>query len=169
MGLGRHRALTQDWRDQLKLALDRAEVLEKEVKSGRKAVIEQLNNDQVIYARRAKLIALEQKYRSNAIKLSLFYRQADGMPIVVSENRLPERFPQPTALNDGTIMQQLDYAVKCRPEIQQIQLQRARTMVDLEYARNQLLRNLIPVLRSRKMLAERPKVVTKAEPKLKQV
>ncbi|MFT5460691.1 MAG: hypothetical protein ACI9K2_007211, partial [Myxococcota bacterium] len=78
---------------QLELAVERDRALQVEVREGSRAPIEQLDNERVLYERRGKLALVEQKRDTAALVLSLWYRDADGLPVVPAPDQLPALAP----------------------------------------------------------------------------
>ena len=68
----------------------RVDGIEERIKAGDLADITQTDNDRSILGREVKLIKAKAKLDQAAIKLSLYYRDANGTPIIVTESDLPE-------------------------------------------------------------------------------
>jgi outer membrane protein TolC len=129
-------------REQLQLALERQELIQKLIKLERSTELDRVNNQQIIFDRQNKLISAEQKLQSAGVKLSLFRRAADGEPQLPSVRELPEAFPEPFTLEDATIESDLQRALNQRPEILTYVLGLSRLRIDQQYANNQFLPNV---------------------------
>lgn len=79
-------------RELLQLAVDRQKGLEKRAALGEIAGIALVDNQRLIVSRQAKSIEAERKLQQSAIKLSLFFRDPQGTPLVAPD-QLPGDFP----------------------------------------------------------------------------
>lgn len=73
----------------LALAQDRTNGIERQVQLGAKPPILLTENEANLVKRQAFVVEAQQDFRAAAVKLSLYYRDADGAPVVVDEARLP--------------------------------------------------------------------------------
>ena len=73
----------------LELARGRTNGIERQVQLGAKPEILLTENEANLVKRRAFVVEARQDFRVAAVKLSLYYRGADGTPIVVDQARLP--------------------------------------------------------------------------------
>ena len=55
--------------------------------------IEQIENQRAILKRRGAVIKARRELQKEALKLSLYYRDADGQPLVPSVDRVPAALP----------------------------------------------------------------------------
>lgn len=129
-------------RSLLKLAENRDDALRRRIEVGLTKPIERTDNQRVIVQRRAKLIAAQRKLQQTAIKLSLYFRDEAGMPVLVSAERLPKDFPEAVTPEKRRIADDITFAIARRPEIQKLNLQRRKNDIDIQYARNQFLPTL---------------------------
>nr|WP_246381529.1 TolC family protein [Novosphingobium chloroacetimidivorans] len=74
----------------LSLAQERTYGIERQVRLGAKASILLTENEANLVKREALVIEARQSFDAAAVKLSLYYRDAAGTPIVVDESRLPD-------------------------------------------------------------------------------
>ena len=74
----------------LALAQDRTQGIQRQVALGAKADILLVENEANLVKRQAFLVEAEQALRAAAVKLSLYFRDAQGLPVVVDDARLPE-------------------------------------------------------------------------------
>lgn len=131
---GRQLGIAQD---QLTLAVTRHEQLARRAAAGDIPQIEHTENERVLLERQAELIAAQRKLEQSALKLSLYLRDADGDPFVVPPSRLPGGLPVPNAVLNARLEAQVEQALRQRPELRELALQRELFRVDTELARNQ--------------------------------
>ena len=129
-------------RELLRLARARVQQIDARVAAGDLGEIARINNEQLIAARETKLIESERKLQMVAIKLSLFYRTPQGIPVVPGSRQLPARFPRHELLPDQQVTRDIDQALATRPELVELELQFQKTNVELQQAENQLLPKL---------------------------
>jgi outer membrane protein TolC len=72
------------------LARDRTQGLARQVQLGAKPDILLTENEANLVKRQALVVEAQQAFRVAAVKLSLYYRDAQGLPVVVDEGRLPD-------------------------------------------------------------------------------
>ena len=126
----------------LEVANNRVDGINERIKAGDLAEINRTDNDRSILSRKVKLVKARAKLEQAAIKLSLYYRDANGTPIIPTLDEVPE-------LNDSNVESPLDdvsvlvaNAVACRPEVNLIALDVQNISLDLAKARNDLLPEL---------------------------
>src|SRR5690606_13138851 len=78
-----------NYASQLRLAEDRARMLEEEVRSGAVPAIDLVDDQRLVLSRRAALSLGELSLTRSAFAVSNFYRDNDGDPIKVSHENLP--------------------------------------------------------------------------------
>jgi outer membrane protein TolC len=71
------------------LAQDRTQGFKRQVQLGAKPEILLTDNEANLVKRQALVVEARQAFRAAAVKLSLYYRDAQGLPVVVDEGRLP--------------------------------------------------------------------------------
>jgi len=96
------------------------------------------DNLRAIAQREAKLIDLRRKLEQSSIKLSLYYREADGSPLVLDESQLAG-FPSPASAPVQQVGEDIAAAIASRPELAALDAMRRSVNVDLAEARNGLL------------------------------
>jgi outer membrane protein TolC len=125
----------------LDLAKIRAEQIEIRITEGDTPGFVRLDNDRLIAAREIKLIDAQRKFGESAVKLSLFYRSPNGLPIVPGDEQYPNGFPEVVAAAVNAD-EQIANAIERRPELSVLQFEAARVRTELEQAINQLLPEL---------------------------
>jgi outer membrane protein TolC len=137
-------------RELLAVAQQRNEAIARQVDLGNLGGTELQQNERLIASRQVKLIETERKLQSAAIKLSLFWRDADGQPVVPSPAMLPDRFPTPQEPQTDAIAFDIDRALAQRPELVDLALQRQAVQIDVQQSENDLLPNLNAVMEASK-------------------
>jgi outer membrane protein TolC len=118
----------------LGLARGRTNGIERQVQLGAKPDILLTENEANLVRRQAFVVEARQDFRAAAVKLSLYYRGADGTPIIVDEARLPT---DATAL-DG-IRTDPAFNLEGRPDFAIMLEEIDKATVKLALARNDLL------------------------------
>ncbi len=126
----------------LKVAEDRNEGIREKARLGQIADIEVKVNDRTIASRRAKLVAAERAMQQAGIKLSLFYRDGGGSPVLPPLNITPPEFPKTRAPNVRMVTKDVQIAWDQRPELRELQLMQQQVQVKLRLSENQLLPGL---------------------------
>ncbi|MCA9187352.1 MAG: TolC family protein [Pirellulaceae bacterium] len=96
------------------------------------------DNLRTLALRESKLIDRERKREQAAIKLSLFYRDASGTPLVADSTTLPT-FPDPRPASIEQRDMDIPLALSQRPELLVLDAQHQRARVDLAEACNDSL------------------------------
>ncbi|QDV69279.1 Outer membrane efflux protein [Rosistilla carotiformis] len=120
----------------LELATTRNQQLQRKVELGDIDPPVLQDNLRAIAQREAKLIDLQRKQQQTAVKLSMFYRTPEGIPIVVDE-AIEVSFPSPTAVVRERFETDVAQALLERPEFAALDLQSRRARVDLSEGRNE--------------------------------
>jgi len=126
-------------RRMLELAVDRQAGMETRAKRGEIAGIELVDNERLIVARQARLIEEELKLQQSAVKLSLFLRDANGTPLLVSPEQLPQEYPPLPIVDSKSEAELIAEALMRRPELRLLALDQQRQNVEIRLAMNQLL------------------------------
>jgi outer membrane protein TolC len=139
----------------LKVAEERDAQLREAARLGQIPQIDVTDNQRAILTRRAQVIEAQRGLEQAAIELSLFYRDAAGNPVLPPEDRLPESFPALRDIDAQRLEEDIELALKRRPEIRRFQAQRSQVEVDRKLAQNQLMPNVDMVLSFTSQLGER--------------
>jgi len=126
----------------LQVAEQRDGQLREAVRLGQIPAVDVTDNQRAILTRRALLIEAERALQLAAIELSLFYRDASGSPVLPPVDRLPSSFPAPRDVDEQRLNDDIELALKRRPEIRRFREQRNQVEVDRKLAQNQLLPNV---------------------------
>lgn len=122
----------------LKIAKDRNEAIRRKVEAGDTEPPVLQDNRRLIVSREAKLIEAQRKRRQAAIKLSLYYRDDRGEPLVADDGQLAD-FPVPQTVDEDALAADTDAAIENRPELLAMNLLRQQLQIDLAEARNDLM------------------------------
>jgi outer membrane protein, heavy metal efflux system len=128
--------------DVLRIAEERDSQLKEASQLGQIPAIDVTDNLRAILSRRATLVEADRLLQLTAIDLSLFLRDAAGDPILPAPSQLPPDFPTMQQLSETRMVEDIELALRRRPEIQRFAAQREQVEVDRRLARNQLLPNI---------------------------
>ena len=125
------------YRDLLELAEGRQTGFQRQVQEGMRPTILLTENEQNILRRRTLVVQSEQALAQAAQTLSLYYRDGDGRPVVVSADRLPATLapPLPRAADPLAL-------VAARPDLRTIDIRMRQASQRLALGRNALLPTL---------------------------
>lgn len=136
-----------------KIALQNYELAEKRqsgvqqrVDRGEIAAIELVDNERLIVSRRAKLIESRRKLQQATIKLSLYLRDSNGTPLIVSNDQLPASFPEVESPLEVSEDQQISEALAQRPELRLLSLEQQKQRVEIQQASNLTLPSMTGVI-----------------------
>ncbi|MCG5055013.1 MAG: TolC family protein [Myxococcales bacterium] len=133
---GRRLRIAQDL---LTIAEVRDEAVRRRSDLGDVADIDRLDNERAIAERQERVVAAERTLEQAAIALSLFLRDEEGAPVLVSPARLPPALPDP---QEHLHPNPIERALERRPELKRIQALRKQNQVDVQLAKNQVLPSL---------------------------
>lgn len=126
----------------LGLAETRVSQIDKRIEVGDLAKIARLDNDRFIAKRELEIIKARLILRKTAIKLSLFYRDEAGQPVLPTESQLPPEVNLGRRISDVDLQQDVQNALAVRPELAALLAQRTAACVDLQYSENLMLPKL---------------------------
>ncbi len=126
----------------LKVAEERDQQLRDASEIGQIPRIDVTDNQRAILTRRNQVIEARRALELAAIDLSLYYRDANGQPNLVSPSLLPPDFPALRDLTEQRLADDVDLALKRRPEVRRFTAQKEQVEIDRKLARNQLLPNI---------------------------
>ena len=120
----------------LMLAEERTGRIEAQVKAGLVDPPELTDNLRLVSIRQAKVADTRRKMEQTAAKLSVYWRDELGHPIVATEDQLPG-FPETEAIEED-LAANIQQALQQRPELRMLDLLRQQVQVDYSEAVNQL-------------------------------
>lgn len=129
----------------LALAEERTSRIEAQVESGFLDPPELTDNLRLVSIRQAKVADTRRKLQQTAAKLSIYFRDADGQPVVATEDQLPG-FPEPEPIDNEQMNADIQEALSRRPELRMLDIVRQQIQVDYSEAVNQLQPELNAVL-----------------------
>lgn len=115
------------------LAQDRTQGIQRQVQLGAKPDILLTENEANLVKRQALVVEARQAFRAAAVKLSLYYRDAQGMPVVVDEARLPA-----DASGFGSVNADPAFNLEGRPDFAILLEEIDKATVKLALARNDM-------------------------------
>ncbi len=121
----------------LQLALDRQAGFKRQVTEGLRPAILLTENEQNILRRQTLVVQSEQALEQAAVALSLFWRDADGNPVVATPDRLPRRLPTPLPVAEDVMA-----AMENRPDLKVVDVRIAQARQRLLLDRNNFLPKL---------------------------
>lgn len=126
-------------RSVLQVAEQRDGQLREAARLGQIPAVDVTDNQRAILTRRAQAIEAERGLQQASIELSLYHRDAGGVPVLPGPGRLPPAFPAPRDIDAQRLEDDIELAWKRRPEIRRFREQRSQVEVDRKLAQNQLL------------------------------
>lgn len=123
-------------REVLEIAEARQTLLKEGVQAGQIAAVDAVDNERTVLQRRSQMIESQRAFQAAAIELSLFWRGADGNPIIAGAEQVPPHFPEPRMLRPEEMRESLQAALLRRPELQRFSAQREQMEVDVRLAEN---------------------------------
>ena len=119
----------------LNLAVDRNEGIRIRVKEGDLDPPDADDNQRIIVSREAKAIDAARKSTQAAVKLSLYYRDDSGRPVIPVQEWV-SKFPEPDPVSDEQMINDIQIALSMRPELKAIDILRREIDVDYASAQN---------------------------------
>lgn len=95
-----------------------------------------------VVSRQAQYVDARRRLQAAAIELSLYLRDPAGMPVIAEESRLPLSFPAVVPPDAARLEDDVQVALRLRPEIFALRLVARKMQIEREYAENQMLPSL---------------------------
>lgn len=121
----------------LHIAEQRNDGILQRVAAGDIPQFEALDNQRAIIERRERRVAAQRLLEQSAIQLSLYWRDADGLPQLPTAELLPNAFPEHEPAIEASMDQALATAHAQRPELKRLQLQSQQSETELALQENQ--------------------------------
>jgi outer membrane protein TolC len=131
-------------RNLVKVARERGEQLDVQVKAGDKPRFDLIDNQRAILKRENELVKVRNILDKALVKLSLYYRDEYGRPIILGADSFNGVLPDPDP-NEFFNWQQsmlIEEALDRRPELAIVNVRSQQVAVDMEVAKNQFLPQL---------------------------
>lgn len=129
-------------RDLLADAEARQDAIAEQVAAGAVEPIQLVDNRRLVLERAARVVAIEREFQEAALRLSLFFRDAELRPIVPGEERVPERFPDPQLVDLPSLQQAVEDALRRRPDVAALMSEVRAAEVGVRLARNERAPNI---------------------------
>ena len=129
----------------LKLAVSRTDRIKAQVDANFLDPPELTDNLRLVAERRGKRADARRKYQQTAVKLSLYFRDEEGRPLL-PDPIVPPTFPEPTPLTFEELNFDIHLALEQRPEVAVLDFLRRQLDVDLAEASNDLRPNVDAVI-----------------------
>lgn len=126
------------YRDLIRVSEARGEGLERQVREGIGRAIDLVDFRRILLSRQQQSVAADRRFQQATIELSLYYRDGQGFPSMPEEARLPQDFPPAPPPDPRRLPEDIEVALRLRPEILSLRLQARKADVDRQFARNQL-------------------------------
>ncbi|TNF32450.1 MAG: TolC family protein [Deltaproteobacteria bacterium] len=121
----------------LDLAQTRDEGIRRRAEKGNAAGVLALDSERSVLTRRARVVAAERVVQQAALKLSLFYRDAERNPVAPASARLPAAIPEPTPPVADALAEDIARALSARPDLLALQRSHAQARVEVRLRENQ--------------------------------
>ncbi|QDT63858.1 TolC family protein [Calycomorphotria hydatis] len=121
----------------LELAVTRNQGIRQQVEAGELDPPVLQDNERLILSREAIVIEAQRKFREATVKLSLYYRDYTGQPILADNRQRPE-FPPLDMIDSERMQNDIQLALESNPVLKTILLERRQNQVDIQLASNQL-------------------------------
>lgn len=128
-------------RQVLELAVTRNKGLEREVELGSRDPPDLQDNQRLIVSREAMAIDARRKLQQSAAKLSIYYRDPTGEPIIPGPEAMAA-FPSPTLSDELQLESDIQTALANRPELSVLEFLREQLEIDYTEAENNMLPGL---------------------------
>jgi outer membrane protein TolC len=130
------------YRDLVRVAEARNAGLERQLREGLLRPIDLVDFRRILVSRQQQAITAERRFQQATIELSFYSRDARGFPSLADPSRLPPSFPLAAPPDPGRLGEDLEVALRLRPEMLSLRLQIQKAQVDRQFAQNQLLPSL---------------------------
>jgi outer membrane protein TolC len=126
------------YRDLIRVAEARKIGLEVQVREGIGRPIDMVDFQRVLLSRQQQSVVADRRFQQSTIELSLYLRDKYCFPILPPPTRLPTTMPEAVPPDPQRLVEDIDVALRLRPEILSLRLEARKADIDRQYARNQL-------------------------------
>jgi outer membrane protein TolC len=120
-------------------ARERNVALARQVELGAMPEVELTDNQRIMIQRESLRLSSFRRFQQTTISLSLFYRDNFGLPAFPDSNRVPSTFPERVSPSLEQLPEDVELALRLRPEIRSISIQLEKAAIDMRLAENELL------------------------------
>ncbi|MDQ5921678.1 MAG: hypothetical protein QG673_1737 [Pseudomonadota bacterium] len=126
----------------LTIAEKRQKALEKRFKHGDISKISLTENYNYILKRKIKVMSAKDYFNKSSLELSMFYRDSNCEIETLDESFLPSELPKDKTLESASDLEEINAAIRNRPEFKVIETQLEKILKEQEYARTSMLPKL---------------------------
>ena len=126
----------------VRIAKDRESSIAELAKKGQLAPIVKVDNERLVISRQLTAVQARRRFEAASIELSLFYRDTNDDPVVITRHHLPDRFPKASMPIESKVGQATTTAFALRPELLRIRLVQEKFGIDRQLAKNNLMPNI---------------------------
>ncbi len=134
VGTGQNREVAKALLD---LAEQRDAQLRRRLAAGSIASFDVLDNERILLERKAWLVAAERAFEKATFELSLFLRDAQGVPVIPGAQRVPARVSV-APIEELAVERAIDQVLACHPELEKARAELQATEVDQRLRRNEV-------------------------------
>lgn len=132
----------KSYQDLLTIAEKRQLALEKKLKQGDISKISLTENYNYILKRKIKLLSAKDYFNKTSLELSMFYRNGHCEIEQPDENMLPPKLPKDKTLQNSLNLEEINAAIRNRPEFKVIETQLEKIRKEQEFAKTSILPKL---------------------------
>ena len=126
----------------VRIAKDRESSIAELAQKGQLAPIVKVDNERLVISRQLTAVQARRRFEAASIELSLFYRDANDDPVVITRHHLPAKFPKASIPIESKVGPATMAAFTLRPELLRIRLVQEKFGIDRQLAKNNLMPNL---------------------------
>lgn len=126
----------------VRIAKDRESAISELAQKGQVAPIVKVDNERLVISRQLTAVQARRRFEAASIELSLFYRDTNDDPVIITRHSLPSRFPRASTPAESKVGPATMAAFTLRPELLRIRLVQEKFGIDRQLAKNNLMPNL---------------------------
>ncbi|MGB3049592.1 MAG: TolC family protein [Polyangiales bacterium] len=134
VGTGQNREVAKALLD---LAEQRDAQLRRRLAAGSIPSFDVVDNERILLERKAFVVAAERAFEKATFELSLFLRDSQGLPVVASAQRVPERVSV-APIEELSVERAVDDVLACHPELERARAELEAAEVDQRLSRNEI-------------------------------
>ncbi len=120
-------------------ARERNDALARQVELGAMPQVELTDNQRILIQRESLRLSSFRRFQQTSIALSLFYRDPVGLPTFPDSERVPKSFPERTLPALDQLPEDVELALRLRPEMRSLNIRMEKAAIDLRLAENEML------------------------------
>lgn len=130
------------YRDLVRLVDRRGAALEAQAREQLIRPIDLVDFRRLALSRQQQLVTAERRFQRAEIELSLYYRDSRCLPTLPKPAQVPPAFPWVAPPDPALAAQDVEAALRLRPELLGLRLQARKAQIERQYAENQTLPSL---------------------------